>query len=38
MDLAEELEKVLNKKVDLVSRRGIKPAYFNQIENELNYF
>ena len=37
IDLAEELEKVLNIKVDLVSKRGIKPAYFEQIEKELIY-
>ena len=37
IDLAEELEKVLNKRVDLVSKRGIKPAYFKQIERELSY-
>src|SRR5665213_1697790 len=28
IDLAEELEASLNRKVDLVSRKGIKPQYF----------
>ena len=35
--LAEELENLLNTKVDLVSKNGVKPAYFKQIESELNY-
>lgn len=37
VDLAEELENLLNTKVDLVSKNGVKPAYFKQIESELNY-
>jgi len=37
IDLAEELEILLNNKVDLVSKNGIKPAYFKSIESELNY-
>jgi hypothetical protein len=37
IDLAEELENVLKKRVDLVSKRGVKPAYFAQIEKELKY-
>jgi predicted nucleotidyltransferase len=37
IDLAEELEILLDKKVDLVSKNGIKPAYYKQIETELNY-
>jgi hypothetical protein len=37
IDLAEELEKLLNLKVDLVSKNGIKPAYLRMIEEELNY-
>lgn len=37
IDLANELEKLLQQKVDLVSKRGIKPAYMKQIEQELNY-
>ena len=35
--LAEELEKKLNRKVDLVSRGGIKEKYFNVIEPEIIY-
>lgn len=37
IDLADELEALLKIKVDLVSKNGIKPEYFNQIERELNY-
>jgi hypothetical protein len=37
IDLAEELEKILNHKVDLVSRKGIKPKYFNEIQKDLVY-
>lgn len=37
VDLAEELERLLNKKVDLVSRGGIKPKYFSYIEPDLIY-
>lgn len=33
--LADELENLLQLKVDLVSRNGIKPAYFAEIEKEL---
>ena len=32
IDLADELENILNIKVDLVSRNAIKPKYFEQIE------
>ncbi len=35
IDLADELESVLNNKVDLVSRNAIKPKYFAQIVNDL---
>ncbi|HWZ05118.1 MAG TPA: nucleotidyltransferase family protein [Mucilaginibacter sp.] len=35
--LADELEKTLNHKVDLVSRGGIKQKYFNVIEPEIMY-
>jgi len=35
--LAEELEAKLNRKVDLVSRKGIKPKYFKVIEPEIIY-
>ncbi|MCK5822517.1 MAG: nucleotidyltransferase family protein [Bacteroidales bacterium] len=37
IDLADELEKILQNKVDLVSRNAIKPKYFSQIKNELQY-
>jgi len=35
--LCYELEKILNRKVDLVSRNGIKEKYFNEIKNDLIY-
>jgi len=35
--LAYELEKILKRKVDLVSRNGIKEKYFKEIESELIY-
>ncbi len=37
IDLAEYLERTINKKVDLVSRNGIKPKYFAMIEKEIIY-
>jgi len=37
IDLADELERNLNHKVDLVSRGGIKQKYFNVIEPEIVY-
>lgn len=37
IDLAIELEDVLHKKVDLVSKNGIKPAMFPYIEKDLIY-
>ena len=37
VDLADELEGLLNMKVDLVSRNGIKPKYFTVIEPDLIY-
>ena len=37
VDLAIELEKILKKRVDLVSRNAIKPKYFSQIKSELKY-
>lgn len=37
IDLADHIERKLAKKVDLVSRNGIKPKYFNQIESEIIY-
>ncbi|MCC6683769.1 MAG: nucleotidyltransferase family protein [Bacteroidia bacterium] len=37
IDLANELEKLLNAKVDLVSKNGIKPQYLKEIEQDLSY-
>ena len=37
IDLADELENILHTKVDLVSRKGIKSKYFQQISGELKY-
>ena len=37
IDLAEFIESRLNKKVDLVSRKGIKDKYFKNIETEIVY-
>lgn len=37
IDLAEELESALGRKVDLVSKNGIKPRYYNSIEGDLIY-
>jgi uncharacterized protein len=37
VDLADELEELLHHKVDLVSRKAIKPKYFKAIEPELIY-
>lgn len=37
IDLADELEKILSQKVDLVSRKGVKQKYFEIIEPELIY-
>lgn len=35
--LCYELEKILNRKVDLVSRNGIKEKYFDEIKTDLMY-
>jgi predicted nucleotidyltransferase len=37
IDLADEIESLLGFKIDLVSRNGIKPYYFNQIKSDLIY-
>ena len=37
IDLADYIESKLNKKIDLVSRNGVKPKYFHQIESEIIY-
>jgi len=37
IDLAELIEKRLNKTVDLVSKNGVKKKYFSKIEAEIIY-
>ncbi|MFI5145317.1 MAG: nucleotidyltransferase family protein [Ignavibacteria bacterium] len=37
IDLADELEIILKKKVDLVSKKAIKPKYLNYIYSEIKY-
>lgn len=37
IDLANYIESKLNRKVDLVSKNGVKSKYFNQIESEIIY-
>jgi predicted nucleotidyltransferase len=37
IDLANYIESKLSKKVDLVSRHGVKPKYYHQIESEIIY-
>ena len=37
IDLADFIENKLQKKVDLVSKNGVKPKYFHQIESEIIY-
>jgi hypothetical protein len=37
VDLAEELERLLHSKVDLVSRGAIKPGMWRQIEKDIVY-
>ncbi len=37
IDLAEELEKLIGFKVDLVSRKGIKEKYYQNIQSDLTY-
>lgn len=37
VDLADFIEKELDKPVDLVSKKGIKPKYFSAIESEIIY-
>ena len=37
IDLGNYLERILNLRVDLVSRNGVKPKYFQQIEPDLKY-
>ena len=37
VDLAEFIERNLNKTVDLVSRNGVKSGYYQAIESEIIY-
>lgn len=37
IDLADYIEQRLQKKIDLVSRRGVKDKYFKAIEREIVY-
>ncbi|MBI5324584.1 MAG: nucleotidyltransferase family protein [Ignavibacteriae bacterium] len=37
IDLADELEQLLNRKVDLVSKNGVKLKYLTEIEKDLIY-
>jgi uncharacterized protein len=37
IDLAEELERLIGFKVDLVSRKGIKDKYYQRIQSDLTY-
>lgn len=37
IDLANDLENVLQHKVDLVSRKGIKPSFFEVIKQDIVY-
>lgn len=37
IDLAEEIESLLNQPVDLVSKNAVKPKYYNSFEKELIY-
>ena len=37
IDLADELEQILNVRVDLVSKKGLKDRYLKSIEKELEY-
>jgi len=37
IDLAEDLERIVGFKVDLVSKKGIKEKYFKSIDSDLIY-
>jgi len=37
IEMADYLENVFHRKVDLVSRKGIKPPYYAAIEKEIMY-
>ncbi len=37
IDLADELEKILNHKVDLVARKSLEPKYFKTLRQDMIY-
>ncbi len=37
IDLTEEIESLLDIKVDLIPRNAVKPGYFKSIESDLKY-
>ena len=37
VDLAEFLEKKFNRKIDLVSKNGMKQNFYSEIKNEIQY-
>jgi len=37
IDLADELEKLIGFKVDLVSKKGIRDKYYQKIQSDLTY-
>jgi hypothetical protein len=37
IDLADELEKLLGRRVDLVSKAGVRPRYYQAIEPDIRY-
>lgn len=37
ISLSLEIEKLFTQKVDIVSKNGIKPLYWNEIKNEVIY-
>jgi predicted nucleotidyltransferase len=37
IDLAEEIESLLNQRVDLVSKKAVKPKYYKAFEEDLIY-
>ncbi|MFN5620327.1 MAG: nucleotidyltransferase family protein [Flavobacteriales bacterium] len=37
IDLANEIERLLGVKTDLISRKAIKPKYFEAIQTDLTY-
>ena len=37
IDLADFLESTMQRKVDLVSRNGLKPNFYSKIKNEIQY-